>query len=517
MSTSSVGTSNRIIGMSSGMDTEALVQAMLAQTQSKVDRQYQSKTKLEWTRDAYREVNTTLKNFRSSYMSVLNADSNMLSTSAYKTYSVDFLSDSKAVSIKAESAAQTGKVTIQSIERLAQAAQAQSGSRIITSDGDLAKPLSEVSFAQSLEFEDDEISFSINGETFTFSKDTTLSNIISTVNGNSQANVRMSYSSLTGGLTISSRSTGSQAKVDIVNLKGNAFTTTKEDPDHPGETVTTAGAFGIAAGEYKGVSAKLTINGVEVERDSNTFTIDGINYSLKDTSESEVSFTVQQDVDAVVDRVKTFVKAYNEMLDTLQSKLTEKIKFDYDPLTEEQKDAMEEDEIEDWEQAAKSGLLRNDTTISGMLSTMRSALYSEVTGTGISPSSIGLSTGDWRDQGKITLDESKLRTALQENPDAVASVFTNVSTATDAQSKFDESGLITRLSNAMNQCTSQLSSVSISNLEKNISDADDRLTDLKARMAEEEEQYWSKMTAMESALSTLNSQSTWLTAQFDAL
>lgn len=517
VTSTSLNTSNKVTGLFSSVDTESLVKSMLSYTQARVDKQYQAKTKLEWKRDAYREVNSSLNTFRQTYMSSLNSGNNMLSSDTYRAYKTTLTTDTNAVSVSANSKAAVGQMTINSIDQLASSAKAQSSGIFSSELETTGTKLSDLALTTGLEFEDDEISFSINGSTFTFNKDDTLANVISKVNADPNAGVRMSYSSLTQGLKISSRTTGESSEVEIVNLKGNAFATTAEDPDNPGETIETAGAFGISEGTYNGSNAKLTIEGVSVEKENNTFTIDGITYSLKDTTSSAVSFSVDQDIDSTIEKVKTFVSAYNDLIDQLQTKLAEEIKYDYDPLTEDQKDEMDDDEIAKWEEAAKSGIIRNDTTISNMLSTMRSAFYTPVSSAGITASSIGLTTGTWTDQGKITLDESVLREALEENADAVASVFSDVSSSSDGSTKFSESGLISRLSTAMSKCTSQLSNVSISNLNKNISSATTALDELKDRMAEEEESYWTKMTNMETALSTLNSQSTWLSAQISSL
>jgi flagellar hook-associated protein 2 len=518
MAVDSLNTSNRVTGISSGVDTESLVKAMLSYTQARVDKQFQSKTRLEWKRDAYREVNSSLNAFRQKYMSTINASSNMLSSATYRAYKTNLLSDSSAVSVSANDKASLGKTTINRIDQLASAAKAQGSSNVFSSElKSTGTKLSDLAFTTALEFEDDEISFSINGREFTFSRDDTLATVISTVNSDKDANVQMSFKSLTQGFSITSRTTGASSKVEIVNIKGNAFGATEEDPENPGQSVYTAGAFGIDAGAYAGGNAKLVIDNVEVERENNTFTIDGITYTLKDTSASAVSFTVEQDLDATIQKVKDFVTAYNEMIDSLQSKLGEKINYDYDPLTDDQKDGMEDDEIENWQEAAKSGLLRNDTTVGNMLSTMRKAFYTEVSGTGITAAGIGLTTGIWSDQGKITLNEDKLRAALEENPDAVANVFAKTSTAADSATRFGESGLMSRISAAMSQCTSQISSVSISNLNKNISSATTALDELENRMSDEEEKYWMKMTAMETALAKLNSQNSWLSAQLSSL
>jgi len=499
-------TRTRINGLSSGMDTEALVKSMLQYDMAKVTKQFQLKTKMEWKRDAYREINTALMDFRKSYMSLLNPTDNMLTTSAYATYKVNMLTTTNAVTVSVGSNATEGKITINEITQLATAATAKGTGKVF---GDSAvaydTALSELPFANELVFEDDQISFSINGEEFTFGKEDTLSTMISTINANSKAGVRVSFSSLTNGFTIAAKTTGQSSKVEIVNIKGNAFA--------QGDS-----AFGIEEDIYKGENAKLIIENVPVERESNTFTIDGITYTLKDEmKDASASFSVERDLDATLSKITKFIDSYNELIGKLQSQLDEKIHYSYSPLTDDQRREITEDEAKEWDKQAKSGVLRNDINVSGLLNTLRSAFYAGISGLDKSAAEIGLTTGAWSDKGKIVIDEAKLRKALEENPDEVANLFTKPSSAEDASQKFNESGLIMRISNAMNNYVEQVTKVSLANLDLSISRASDRLTDLEIRMAENEEKYWARITAMETAMASLNSQSSWLTAQLSSL
>ena len=89
---------------------------------------------------------------------------------------------------------------------------------------------------------------------------------------------------------------------------------------------------------------------------------------------------VRHDVDAVVDKIKEFVNMYNELVDELNSALREEVYRDFPPLTDEQRAELSDKEIEMWEEKAKSGLLRSDSIVSGILSEMRLALAAAVQG-----------------------------------------------------------------------------------------------------------------------------------------
>ena len=488
-------TNNKISGMVSGLDTDTIIKGLLSSYQTKIDKLGQSITKDEWTQDAYREVNTLLKNFRTKYMSVLSG-SNMMSSTAYEVYKATVITGGNAVTVTAGSGASPSTFTIDSVSQLAAAAAAGSADAL-TGTYDKNTKLSELSLANPLEFDEEgKITFSINGTDFSFDGDTTIGSMMSQINA-SNAGVRMSYSELTNGFTIQSTATGSTSTVEIINGTGNAFSA--ED-----------GAFGIAEGVYTGQDAILSINGRNVVKSSNKFTIDGVTYNLNDTSASAIKFSVTQDIDTPVQKIKDFVNAYNDLVDTLQNKIKEKYDSSYPPLTDAQKEKMSEDEIANWTAKAKTGLLYNNSYISSLLQTMRNALYTAVESAGMSPSDIGLNTGAYTDGAKITLNEDKLRAALAKDPQKVTSVLVN------AGSSSSDQGFIMRISNAMLSCTKNMTNIALDGLEKEVATLKNKQSDAMDKMDEESARLYDKFSKMESALAKLNSMSVWLNSFFSS-
>lgn len=501
-STSSVTGSSmvRLSGLSSGLDTDSLVKSLLQVDQTKVDKEYKLKTKLEWTGDAMRAVNLEIKNFREKYMSVLNPSTNMFTSSAYNAYTVTMGTATSAVSVTAGPSATAGSYTINKVTQLATSAIKSSESPMFTGDNiGVGSKLSDA-FSEDTFDSDGNISFSINDKTFTFSKDTTISSMMSTINSDATANVTMSYSSLKKGFTIASKSTGASSSVKIANISGNAFADTAD-----------AAAFKISAGTKNGLNAMAQIEGVNVEKSSNTFTIDGITYSLK-AETGAVNFSVDRDVDAVYNKISDFIDAYNTLVSDLQSKLDEEVNSDYAPLTDAERAKLSDTQAEKWDEKAKSGLLSDDNNIRSLLTNLRNAFYSAVSGAGKSASDLGLNTQAYATTGKITIDETKLKTALANNPDLVAKVFTSVSSATDASTKNKESGLITRISGLLNNYISTSTDVTLAQNTTQIKQATSELADLNDWLSNNEEKYYAKFTAMETALSKLNSQSGWLSS-----
>ena len=184
---------------------------------------------------------------------------------------------------------------------------------------------------------------------------------------------------------------------------------------------------------------------------------------------------------------------------------------------------MSESEIEKWEKIAKEGLLYSDDTIEKILSSMRTALNKSVNGLSLSQIGISVSSA-WTDKGKLEIDDAKLRAALMEKPDAVAELFTNaedglavqvdkiIIKATKSTGVYEDkgslvqiAGLATGTSALENKLTKQLA-------------AFQKIVDtLKERYENEQDRYWRQFTAMETALSSLNSQSSYLTSMFSSM
>src|SRR5699024_1077731 len=129
------------------------------------------------------------------------------------------------------------------------------------------------------------------------------------------------------------------------------------------------GILGIEAStDINGQNAIFTVNGLQTERSSNTFDMNGVTFTLKETFDAADSFTVGNDTEAVMDNIKEFVTQYNELIEQINGKLNEQVNRSYQPLTDEEKEELSEKQIEKWEGLAKSGLLRRDPILMNVLS-----------------------------------------------------------------------------------------------------------------------------------------------------
>jgi flagellar hook-associated protein 2 len=500
----SSGTSTRISGLASGIDTESIVTSLMKAENAKYDKLAQQKQLMDWKSDAYVTVNNLLKDFNNTYLSALDSSTSMLSTSAIQGYTVTADSTSNAT-ITANADAMSGTHELNSITSLATGANAVSSDKISSSTLTASTKLNALSLTNALTFgSDNTLSFAINGKTFSFKSTDTLQEVLNTVNSDTTANVSMSYSSLTGKISVKNKDLGSDSSLKIENITGNAFADTNA-------------AFGIAQGtSTNGTDAVLQIDGVDVTKDSNSFTIDGISYNLKYTTSTSTKFSVDQDVDGAVTKVKNFVTAYNTLIDKLQGMIDEEKDSDYAPLTDTQKAAMSETQITQWETKAKTGILEDDSYISKLLSDMRSTFYDKVAGAGTNAASIGLSTISYLTKGDITVDESKLRTALQTNPQQVAKALTSISYETDNKTKYSESGVASRISTIVSNYLSDANGYRKTSTSTQYTQLTDSMTTMKTQLTAKENRYWTQFTAMETAISKMNAQSSWLSAQFSS-
>lgn len=270
----------------------------------------------------------------------------------------------------------------------------------------------------------------------------------------------------------------------------------------------------------QGQNAKLTVDGTAIERNTNEFSINGVNIELMTESTGPISLTTERDTDKIVSGIKEFVEDYNSIVDELNGYLTEKSNYrSYPPLTDAQKKEMTEKDIERWEEKAKQGLLRNDGTIDSFLGSMRSVMYKTVESAGMALYDIGLDTSsDYKDNGKLILDEEKLRAALSTNLDKVQQLFSNKTDGVGqalgdilkdtANISSGSPGILVEYAGAKTALDKQ------NTLSKELSEISDRIKELNKKYEAERARYWQQFSAMEQALSQLNSQSSWVTQQF---
>jgi flagellar hook-associated protein 2 len=242
--------------------------------------------------------------------------------------------------------------------------------------------------------------------------------------------------------------------------------------------------------------------------------------SLDGTDSTSVNVTATRDVDSIVTKIKDFIEKYNTMLDTLNKKSTEATYRDYQPLTEEQKTAMKEEDATAWETKAKSGNLSNDSILEQAIYGFRNDAYSTVNGLPVDALSqltaLGITTDLYQSGGKLIIqDETKLRAAISQTPDQVTALFTNHDTTDPTKD-----GIAWKLYNRANATVSNFTKVAgtsnsvydNSQISKSITKLNTDIDDFNVKLQAKESAYYAKFTAMETFIAQLSAQSASVTS-----
>lgn len=507
----------RISGLASGIDIDSMVQQLMQAARAPVDKLKQQKQLLQWEQEDYRDINKSLVSLRNSIFTA-KLQSTYLAKKATS-------SNESALTVTATSAAE-GIYQVD-IAQLATGVSIISSTQVneeTNSDGTIKK-LAEQFPGLTFSGTDHTITFTLLGakdstgvyqtKTFTFNADTqTIYDVVAAINSSSLG-IKASYDNVNNRFLLTSSGTGANQYIKLSDDSSGLFTQLHLTENN---SLTTTG--------FSGQDAIVKVydssgNPVTYNMPSNSFSLLGLSFNLKAPA-AGITISVTKDIDTVVNNIKNFVNAYNDVLDKINAKLSEKRYYDYPPLTDDQKKAMSADDIKLWEEKARSGLLKNDFVLDDIAANMRSTMASIVSGLTTkynNLSAIGITTSsDYMSEGgKLYIDETKLRQAIETDMSGVMDLFTKTADATD------QKGLAQRLydvvNNAIQTISSRAGSDAVSNLadqsyigqrlkeiDANISDWEDRLNQL-------EDRYYSQFTAMEQAINQMNAQSLWLSQQ----
>lgn len=355
----------------------------------------------------------------------------------------------------------------------------------------------------------------INGTEISLDKNSTISSMMSAVN-KSAAGVTMTYSSLTNSFTLESKEFGGAGKVEVGDTSLGRSLGLVDDN----------GTVGASEGQ----NAIFEINGQEVYLNDNTYTLDGNTFTFNDNMTIGETYTVNiaKDSTTVKDALKKFVESYNKLIDDVYGYIGKSPAKDddgntYEPLTNAEKEEMSEDEITKWEEKAKQGVLYNDSTVSTIMSQMRSALYTSVTlddGSKFGIYNLGIKTSsEWSEHGKLQIDENAFDKAFENNEDAIIKLFTDSDTGMmkKLNSVIDgavkSSGAANTRGTLVRKAGKADSSVTTdSTIYKEMVKMQDRLKELQDRYDTKEEYWWKVFTNMETAMADLNSQTSYISS-----
>ncbi len=390
---------------------------------------------------------------------------------------------------------------------------------------------------------EDLYSFKINGAEVKVKKGSTIRDLMNAIN-KSDANVTVSYQEAADKFTFTSKVDGASG---VINFQGNdgsqisalnsMFSLGADDRTEK------RGQDAIVAIKYAGSDKE-----VELRRGTNTFTVDGLTINVKgefgykeetigdkttkvlDPSADPVEVDAEVDVDKLLSTIKSFVEDYNSIVDMVNKELTTKHDNDYDPLSSEQKSELSDTEISKWETKAKEGLLYGDSDLRNLSMDLRVVVSG---GFLVKFEEVGISlSSNYADGGKLSVDETKLRAALETDPEKVQNLFTSKK-GFDADGNETYNGLATNLKNVMDKYVKTLGAMETKGIlirkagsqsaamsltdnyyYNQIASINKILDTLNARLKAEQDRYISQFTSLETMINNMNSQSSYLSSMY---
>ena len=535
----------RITGLNSGLDTEAIISELVSAYRTKEEKYQKAQTKLSWKQDAWKDLNIKV---RSLYDNI----SNLRFTSAW-TMKKTTVSDSTKATVTAAGSCVNGTQTLK-IKQLAKGTYITGGEISNTSAGTAptsATKLSELGYTGS--GGDIQVKDSSGNvvKTVSVTGNTTIKDLVSALNG--AGDTKASFDATNKRIFMTSNKTGEQ---NAFSLDGDADIL---------KTVGLSKEGGASIVDAQ--DSEIELNGAKFTSANNTYTVNGLTIDcLAETGNSEISITTSVDTQSMYDQVKSFLSQYNSLMKEMYSLYNADSAKGYEPLTDSEKDQMTDTEVEKWEEKIKAALLRRDDTLDGIMSTMKNAMstsyyiyngnavtydsdkqYYKCNGNAIKNSDgsyvtsasqlklwasangakkCSLSSFGIKTEAYATMTANSSQDAYHIDGDADDSVSKNnsdvlmnmLSSDPDTVSSFMKqltSGLYSAIDTKMKSVKGLSSSYTIYNdieMAREYSDYTDTISKWEDKVTDLEDSYYKKFAAMESALASLQSQSSSLSS-----
>lgn len=271
----------------------------------------------------------------------------------------------------------------------------------------------------------------------------------------------------------------------------------------------------------KAADTEIVYNGATLTSNNTSIEVAGVTLNLLGTTAAgeSVNVTVSNDTSAVYDTIKEFITEYNSILKTMNTYYDAASASSYEVLTDEQKEAMSDDEVDKWNTKIKDSLLRRDSTLSSLISVMKTDMmgsYKASNGKTYSLANLGISTssknyneggllhikGD-EDDDEFADSTNTLMKMLEEDPDTVKEVLSGL--ASNLYDSLNKKMSTSTMSSALTFYNDKEMASQLSDYKKEISNWESKLSDM-------EEKYYSQFSAMETALAKLQSQQNTLSS-----
>ena len=532
----------RMTGMYSGMDTESIVSQLVKTKSTKVTNLKNEQKKLEWKQTAWQDLNSKIYNMYSKTLS------NLRLTSAYSKKST-VSSDSTKATVVASEGAVNGTQTLK-VNKLAKSGYltgAKLDGKTTTTTGTDGKDVTKVVNWETTD-KLSEIDSNLTGKTISITTgsgtdakttdieitaDMTINDLVAKFK---DAGVNASFDTTNQRFFINSTGTGSAKNFTLTSDDSTALASLGLDPN---TTYTDINGSKNSCVKIEGQDAEIVLNGATFVSDSNTFSINGLTINTLGVTDEEISLVTSTDYDGIYNTIKDFLIEYNDLINKMDKLYNADSARKYDMLTDDEKDSMTDDEVEQWEDKIKSALLRKDNSLYNVMNTLTttmmdgyyennlsdkqkknmsaseiSAWYKENGGKKHYLSDYGIGTlsyfeaqdnehhayhinGDADDEFTST-KEDKLKAAIAEDPEGTANFFATL--CKTLYSKLDET---------MSESTEYSSIYKVYNdkqLKKDYNDYTTKISDAEDELNDYEDRWYNKFSKMEVALSKLQSQ-----------
>lgn len=507
----------RMTGLVSGLDTESIVKELMSAQRMKETKIQNQKTELEWKQDKWKDLNSKIYSFYTASLAKMKMQG------AYNTKQASSSNEAKATATAGVQAPEgTHTIEVSSVA----SAEYITGSQLTATPAiTYSTTLSSLGLSDGTTYTGTQIKIVGDKEvTMDIVRDkTTVGDFVAALQS---AGLNASFDTTQQRFFISSKNSGVKnafsvvstsnkvglSKLGLAEITGDKTTGSVnlvyDDPTDPNVKVTAVNAS----------DAVIMYNKAKITSSTNSIAVNGLTINVKDKTASNevINITVSRDNQAIYDSIKSFLKSYNDVLKTLNEDYDAATAKGYTPLTDDQKKAMTDTEVEKWENKIKDSLLRRDTTLESIISGMRGLSQEgiQVNGKNYALSSFGITSVVYTEKGQLHIDgdkddavtsgnDDKLMKAITENPDAVMDVFTTLT-----------GKLYSTMTDQMKSTTlrSALTFYNDKEMKKQVSDYDDEISDMESKLSDMEDRYYKQFTAMETAMANMKAQQSSLSS-----
>lgn len=481
----------RLTGMYSGLDTDTIIQELVAAKRTKVDDKTKEQKKLKIKQDTWSELNKKLKSLQSRVAGMRLSD-------AY-TKRTTKVSNSSIANVITGDGAVNGVQTLK-VNKLAKIGYL-TGGKVSNKSGGNVNALTKLSDLGVSGNNEIKLTLDPKGSkrevTINVSGDNTISDVMNELK---KAGLNANFDENQQRLFISSKDYGSS----------NDFEITGDD------TVLSKLGLGTAtAGIVHGQDAEIVLNGATFTSTNNVFDVNGLTITALTESSETVTLTTEMDTDGIYDMIKGFLKQYNEVMNEMDKLYNASSAKGYEPLTNDEKMSMSDSEIEEWEKKIKDSILRKDENLSTVSSSLREIMSGGISvgGKTMYLFDFGIDTlgyfdaeenernmyhidGD-ADDAETSGKADKLRGMIASDPDTVINFFSQLS-----QQLY---GKMFDMSKSVNGYRSYGNFYDDKKMQSDYDDYTSKIKDLEDKLTAYEDKWYAKFSKMETAMAKMQS------------